>query len=98
MSAQVTTFFESPVRLGAVVFVGITIFYKVLSTSLKKYPYPLPPSPPGEPLIGHVRKLPTENAHLTHLEYAKEYGMYHGLWMIVFYMLKRFNRFGYRLL
>ncbi|KAH7025683.1 cytochrome P450 [Microdochium trichocladiopsis] len=59
--------------MGAVVFVGITIFYKVLSSTLKQYPHPLPPSPPSEPLLGHVRKLPMENAHLAHMEYAKQY-------------------------
>ncbi|KAK5128728.1 hypothetical protein LTR85_000061 [Meristemomyces frigidus] len=39
----------------------------------KRYPHPLPPSPPAEPLIGHLRTVPLENAHLVHMRYAKEY-------------------------
>ncbi|ORX96547.1 cytochrome P450 [Clohesyomyces aquaticus] len=34
---------------------------------------PFPPSPPREPILGHYRKLPLENAHLKHLEYVRKY-------------------------
>lgn len=52
----------------AVVFLAIRRF-----TASSRFPCPLPPSPPAEPLFGHYRRLPMENAHLTHLAYAKEY-------------------------
>ncbi|CAK7217402.1 hypothetical protein SBRCBS47491_003153 [Sporothrix bragantina] len=42
-------------------------------TASSRFPCPLPPSPPAEPLFGHYRRLPLENAHLTHMAYAKEY-------------------------
>ncbi len=42
-------------------------------TSASRFPCPLPPSPPAEPFFGHYRRLPLDNAHLTHIAYAKEF-------------------------
>ena len=39
----------------------------------KRSPYPLPPSPPGELLIGHLRTVPTENPQLAYMKWGKEY-------------------------
>ncbi|KAI1765031.1 cytochrome P450 [Hypoxylon sp. FL1150] len=67
------SFVESPTRLGvAVAFLGL-IFYYVFQNWYQGPPYPLPPSPPAEPILGHVRRLPMENAHIKHMEYAKQY-------------------------
>lgn len=67
------SFLSSPTRILVVVLlIGISV-YHVAKRSLKRYPYPLPPSPPAEPLFGHFRSLPLENAHLKHMAYAKQY-------------------------
>ncbi|KAI1297494.1 putative cytochrome P450 oxidoreductase [Xylaria venustula] len=34
---------------------------------------PLPPGPPGEPLIGHLRVIPTEHPEIQYAQWAKEY-------------------------
>lgn len=39
----------------------------------KKSPYPLPPSPPGEPILGHFRIVPTDRPELYYEKLAKEY-------------------------
>ncbi|KAI4862537.1 cytochrome P450 [Hypoxylon rubiginosum] len=63
----------SPTRLGVVVaFLGVFLYY-VFQSRYQRLPYPLPPSPPAEPIIGHIRRLPMENAHIKHMEYAKQY-------------------------
>ncbi|OTA57464.1 cytochrome P450 [Hypoxylon sp. EC38] len=54
----------SPTRIAVVG--TLLIFYQ-------NFPCPLPPSPPAEPILGHFRRLPMENAHLKHMEYAKKY-------------------------
>ncbi|TFK33315.1 cytochrome P450, partial [Crucibulum laeve] len=38
-----------------------------------KHP-PLPPGPPADPTIGHLRKIPTENQETTFYEWSKIYG------------------------
>ena len=35
----------------------------------------LPPSPPGDPIIGHARKMPLEEPYKTFAEWGKRYGM-----------------------
>ncbi|KAI1393000.1 cytochrome P450 [Hypoxylon trugodes] len=64
---------ESPARLGLLVLLFATLLYNVYETVYRRYPCPLPPSPPAEPVIGHFRSLPMENAHFKHMEYAKQY-------------------------
>ncbi len=34
---------------------------------------PLPPGPPGEPLIGHLRVIPAEHPEFQYAQWAKEY-------------------------
>jgi hypothetical protein len=51
----------------------------ILTTSRlfrKKSPYPLPPGPPGEPILGHLRVVPTERPELYYEQLAKEYSEY----------------------
>ncbi|KAH8879379.1 cytochrome P450 [Thozetella sp. PMI_491] len=53
---------------------GLLIFNLLKRSVGKKYPCPLPPSPPSELFLGHLRSLPLENVHLKHLEHAKQFG------------------------
>lgn len=39
----------------------------------KKTPYPLPPSPQGEPILGHLRIVPTDRPELYYERLSKEY-------------------------
>lgn len=34
---------------------------------------PLPPGPPGEPILGHLRVVPTDNPEFTYARWAREY-------------------------
>ncbi|KAI1459880.1 cytochrome P450 [Annulohypoxylon moriforme] len=63
----------SPTRLGVLITLSGIFLYNVYRTLYPKFPCPLPPSPPAEPILGHFRGLPLENAHLKHMEYAKQY-------------------------
>jgi len=64
---------RSPLRLLVVVGLAGLLLLNVYQRLFPKYPCPLPPSPRGaEPLLGHFRSLPLENAHLQHMEYAKQ--------------------------
>ncbi|KAI9646142.1 hypothetical protein NHQ30_005582 [Ciborinia camelliae] len=35
--------------------------------------YPFPPSPPGEPILGHIRLVPTEDPHLYYQKLSQEH-------------------------
>ncbi|KAF4571190.1 hypothetical protein EYR36_008519 [Pleurotus pulmonarius] len=48
-----------------------TIFNKLVRK--QPFPFPLPPSPPADPLIGHLRKILPEHAEHTFGEWAKKY-------------------------
>ncbi|CAG8981523.1 hypothetical protein HYALB_00003096 [Hymenoscyphus albidus] len=39
----------------------------------KKSPYPLPPGPPADPIIGSMRYMPTERPELAYIEWGKKY-------------------------
>lgn len=67
---------DSPVRLVALIAVAAVIVYNAVIFYREQHPRGLPPSPPREPFLGHYRKLPTENVHLKHMEYAKELSMH----------------------
>ncbi|KAE8443942.1 hypothetical protein EG329_001252 [Mollisiaceae sp. DMI_Dod_QoI] len=40
----------------------------------KRTPYPLPPGPPGEPVIGHFRLIPALHPEQKYIEWGKQYG------------------------
>lgn len=44
------------------------------STFLNWTKVPLPPGPPGDPIIGHVRSLPAESSWLYYAKLQKQYG------------------------
>lgn len=52
--------------------IAFVIFYQRL-TARK---LPLPPSPPGDFLVGHVFKIPHFSAGIVYAEWAKQYGMF----------------------
>jgi len=58
------------------VFVIFTISILLyIRNATSKSPYPLPPGPPGEPLIGHLRMVPVENPQLAYMKWGEEYSM-----------------------
>ncbi|KAH9897587.1 cytochrome P450 [Xylariomycetidae sp. FL2044] len=69
----ITPLLDSPARLAIVAAIVGVVIYVVSRTPYQRFPCPLPPSPPAEPVLGHIRRLPMENAHLKHMEYAKQY-------------------------
>ncbi|OTB02671.1 hypothetical protein M426DRAFT_61715 [Hypoxylon sp. CI-4A] len=69
----IESFVNSPTRLGVAALLFGVFLYNVYRAVYHRYPCPLPPSPPAELILGHFRRLPMENAHLKHMEYAKKY-------------------------
>ncbi|TGO18245.1 hypothetical protein BTUL_0011g00510 [Botrytis tulipae] len=47
-----------------------TIFWRIF---FKKPRYPFPPSPPGEPILGHIRLVPTDDPHLYYQKLSQQY-------------------------
>lgn len=50
--------------------ISSTIFWR---TFVKKPRYPFPPSPPGEPVLGHIRLIPTDDPHLYYQKLSQQY-------------------------
>ncbi|CZR58241.1 related to cytochrome p450 [Phialocephala subalpina] len=57
---------------GVVLMLGSFVVWSLKSR--KRSPYPLPPGPPGEPLIGHFRLIPALNPEQKYIEWGKQYG------------------------
>lgn len=52
---------------------GLIAFVSLLFKCFKpRSSLPLPPGPPGEPFIGHLRVVPKENTAATFAKWAKE--------------------------
>jgi len=51
------------------------VLWKIPSIILfrKTTPYPLPPGPPGEPLLGHLRVVPSNKPEIAYAKWSKEY-------------------------
>lgn len=49
-----------------------TLIVKHLKASQKEA-YPLPPGPPGEPILGHLRVIPEIGPEHKYIEWSKEY-------------------------
>ncbi|ATZ52299.1 hypothetical protein BCIN_08g00560 [Botrytis cinerea B05.10] len=56
-----------------VIAAGITISAIFWRTFFKKSRYPFPPSPPGEPILGHIRLVPTDDPHLYYQKLSQQY-------------------------
>jgi hypothetical protein len=52
-----------------------TIVWKLVALNRKTNTYPLPPGPPKDPIIGHVRYIPAKNPELTYIEWGKQYSI-----------------------
>ncbi|EPE37001.1 Cytochrome P450 [Glarea lozoyensis ATCC 20868] len=52
---------------------GLLLFvlYKFLKP--QKQSLPLPPSPPTDPILGHIRSIPSKNPELTYMKWGKQY-------------------------
>jgi hypothetical protein len=53
--------------------VGCVFIYIYLRTRSKNYP-PLPPGPPVDPIIGHLRLVPPDNQDTLFYKWGKNYG------------------------
>lgn len=63
------------VSLGSIVIVLLVwATYSWLQETSPKAHYPLPPGPPGEPIIGHLRIVPIESPEYAFQRWSKEYG------------------------
>ncbi|KAF8064434.1 cytochrome P450 [Lyophyllum atratum] len=56
-----------------ILFSGAAISFFWIRATRKKHP-PLPPGPPAEPIIGHLRQIPPENQENMYYELGKTYG------------------------
>ncbi|KAG4030304.1 hypothetical protein MFRU_012g00460 [Monilinia fructicola] len=56
-----------------VLLVAVPTFSVLWRLFFHTSPYPLPPRPRGEPVLGHIRLVPTENPHLYYQKLAEEY-------------------------
>ncbi|KAG9234092.1 cytochrome P450 [Amylocarpus encephaloides] len=50
-----------------------TLFLAWLGVVGRKKPHPLPPGPPADPIIGHVRHIPTKSPELTYMQWGKQF-------------------------
>jgi hypothetical protein len=57
--------------VGLVLLLGAFVA-KLLKASQRR-PYPLPPGPPGEPLLGHFRLIPALGPEHKYIEWGKKY-------------------------
>lgn len=64
-----------PSALAALVFL-LGGFLALRLKSTKRLPYPLPPGPPGEPIIGHFRVIPGLNPEHQYIKWGKQYGKF----------------------
>ncbi|KAG6826714.1 hypothetical protein H0H92_014761 [Tricholoma furcatifolium] len=54
-------------------FGWVTAFYVFIRLKKRRHP-PLPPGPPADPIIGHLRSIPAENQEEVFYQWGKQYG------------------------
>lgn len=55
---------------------GVALFvFALWLKSKRKHRLPLPPGPPGDPIIGHLRYIPENSPADKFAEWSKKYGM-----------------------
>ncbi|KAF9440307.1 cytochrome P450 [Macrolepiota fuliginosa MF-IS2] len=52
----------------------IALAWTISSRRRRTLGVPLPPSPPADPILGHLRYIPSQNPELQYTEWAKSYG------------------------
>jgi hypothetical protein len=55
----------------------LAVLYLLKRSLAKRHPAPLPPGPPGLPIIGNILDVPNEEPWLTYSHWAKEYGAWY---------------------
>ncbi len=60
--------------LLAVLALAVFAGNRWLAAKKRQGGFPLPPSPPGEPILGHLRVIPTDNPEYAYAQWAKELG------------------------
>ncbi|KAK2597324.1 hypothetical protein QQS21_006098 [Conoideocrella luteorostrata] len=58
------------VALALVVGLGVSL---IVLSRLRREDLPLPPGPPGEPILGHLRIIPTDNPEYAYIKWSEEY-------------------------
>ena len=48
----------------------------------RRGPYPLPPGPPGEPILGHFRVIPAVGPEHKYIEWGKQYCKHNNLYVV----------------
>lgn len=57
----------------AAIIVGISLIFMLSKCTRISSPYPLPPGPKGEPILGHMRIVPVHNPELYYQKLSREY-------------------------
>lgn len=57
----------------AMVSIATVMLYLISSKIRNRRTHHYPPGPPGEPVLGHLRVVPFDNATKAYTEWAKEY-------------------------
>ncbi|GAO13483.1 uncharacterized protein UV8b_05750 [Ustilaginoidea virens] len=66
---------STPVLVAVTVALVVIISWTVLSNRGGHDDHlPLPPGPPGEPLLGHLRIIPADNPEYAYMEWSRAYG------------------------
>jgi hypothetical protein len=67
-------FFPSTATGAIIALVGLVLWQLSSRFLRKSTPYPLPPGPPGEPILGHLRIVPSAGTEYAYAKWGKEYG------------------------
>ncbi|KAK3191175.1 hypothetical protein K4F52_002761 [Lecanicillium sp. MT-2017a] len=57
----------------AAIITGILLLVSILLRRRRSNGLPLPPGPPGEPILGHLRVVPSYSPEFTYMEWSKTY-------------------------
>ncbi|RDB17531.1 hypothetical protein Hypma_001246 [Hypsizygus marmoreus] len=75
MSGYAEAALKPPAAMGSLIILGgISLFvFLWLNRNSRKRP-PLPPGPPADPILGHLRHIPLEHQEIQFYEWGKTYG------------------------